>query len=227
MVNYTQIGTLPYPAQSDRPNGPDQFQQLALALEKRIVLRFSNAAARATKITAPTLGILTFRDDDKVYEYWNGAGWVGLDTSVALSTRGTATYSTDRNLTTTESGAIAKSSMTLKNPSKLYNMLWMAVFDMTYQLKWTAPKIGYNVFHYATVGDVDGGRLAASGYTDDNGGSLTVSGLHWPCRTGTLTPGQSISISSWITIKRTNSVTGTATLSNATTDMSVTGVTTV
>lgn len=71
----TGSGT-PYVQPSDHPlEYPALSQQLAQAVDKVGVHAFATAAARAAAIPSPTLGKMTFLNDSKRYETWDGTGW--------------------------------------------------------------------------------------------------------------------------------------------------------
>lgn len=44
-------------------------------VQEQVVATFANAAARAAAIAAPKVGMVTYRDDAKVQEWWDGAAW--------------------------------------------------------------------------------------------------------------------------------------------------------
>jgi hypothetical protein len=226
MTNYTTIATLPYPAQSDPPNGPDQFQQLAKAVESRLVNRFKSATERNTKISAPSLGMLSWRDDGKVFEYWNGTAWVGTDQSVAVSSRATAASDTNRAFTTAQSPALVKSTVTLKNPSVLYRMLWVASFDFYMTYSWTAANLRADIRSYIKLGTAGENYRSYQADTTSPTG-YTQNSYTYPTRSGFLAPGASIAIASWMTVEKANTVAGTLTAGYYSTDMTVIGVTTV
>lgn len=66
---------LPYPSLTDPANGPVGFQQLAEAIEKKLVMVFASAADRDAKITAPTEGMTCWRQDANVLEIHDGTAW--------------------------------------------------------------------------------------------------------------------------------------------------------
>jgi hypothetical protein len=47
-------------------------------LMNQSVMVFSNASSRSAALTSPVEGMLTWREDDNLYEYYNGSTWVGL-----------------------------------------------------------------------------------------------------------------------------------------------------
>jgi hypothetical protein len=67
---------LPYPALSDAANGPVGIQNLALAVETKIVMTFANAGTRATVVTAPVEGMVSYLTDNNTLEVYNGLEWV-------------------------------------------------------------------------------------------------------------------------------------------------------
>lgn len=100
---------LPYQLLTDAPNGPTLGQQLALALEPKLVMRFSNTADRTTKIPAPTNGMLSWLDDLRRLEVYDStaAAWVivggnvprarlsrSTNTSIANSSNATLPFTT-------------------------------------------------------------------------------------------------------------------------------------
>jgi hypothetical protein len=68
----------PYPALSDAANGPVAFQNLAQAIEKRVVMVFADAAARTAAVAAPTAGMFSFLTTTGVFEYYTGTAWIAL-----------------------------------------------------------------------------------------------------------------------------------------------------
>lgn len=74
----TPIQGFPYPALSDAANGPVAFQNLAQAIEKRVVMVFADAAARTAAVTAPTAGMLSFLTSTGAFEWYTGTAWVAL-----------------------------------------------------------------------------------------------------------------------------------------------------
>lgn len=69
---------LPYPALTDPANGPVAVQNLAQAVEKKLVMVFVDAADRAAKLTAPTAGMLSFLTATGLFYYYSGTAWVQL-----------------------------------------------------------------------------------------------------------------------------------------------------
>lgn len=74
----TPIQGFPYPALSDAANGPVGFQNLAQAIEKRVLMVFADAAARTAAVTAPTAGMMSFLTTTGRFEYYTGIAWVAL-----------------------------------------------------------------------------------------------------------------------------------------------------
>lgn len=69
---------LPYPALTDPPNGPAQFQSLAAAVEPKLVGVFADATDRGTKVGTPTAGMLAFLKNPGAYTWYNGSSWVPI-----------------------------------------------------------------------------------------------------------------------------------------------------
>lgn len=58
-----------------------------VGVQRQVVIRYATAAARSAELKAPTLGMVTFRDDAKAFEWWDGLSWVSLDRRQALAYR--------------------------------------------------------------------------------------------------------------------------------------------
>lgn len=70
---------LRYPALGDAANGPVAVQNLAQDLEPKLVQYFATVAARTTALPAPGPGMLTWCNDIKRLEVWDGAvGWIAI-----------------------------------------------------------------------------------------------------------------------------------------------------
>lgn len=77
MALNTPNATLPYPELSDIPNAQTGFQNLALALDTKVVPKFASSSARDTAIGTPVDGQLVYRTDIKGYQtYKTGTGWL-------------------------------------------------------------------------------------------------------------------------------------------------------
>ena len=75
MPGTTPYQALPYPTGTDTPAGMTEIQALAVALEPKLVMAFSSAADRASKIVTPTEGMLSWLNDANRFEYHNGTAW--------------------------------------------------------------------------------------------------------------------------------------------------------
>jgi hypothetical protein len=51
----------------------------------QVVMYFANAAARSAAITSPTAGMVSFRADDSVIEFYNGSTWVSLSSATTIN----------------------------------------------------------------------------------------------------------------------------------------------
>lgn len=87
----TPLQALPYPALSDAPNGPTAVQNLATALEPKLVMTFATTAARDAAITAPTAGMLVWTTTPASYWYYTGAAWTRVISRVGCRLRRAAT----------------------------------------------------------------------------------------------------------------------------------------
>jgi hypothetical protein len=74
----TDLQGLPYPDSDDPPNGPEQITALAMGVERKLVMVFTSAAQRATKIAAPTEGMMCWLSDVNRMEIYTGAGWFAV-----------------------------------------------------------------------------------------------------------------------------------------------------
>ncbi|MCZ4117887.1 hypothetical protein [Streptomyces sp. H39-S7] len=74
----TPLCQLPYPAPSDAADIPAHLQSLATALDSRTVLRFTDAADRTAKVTAPQAGMVAWLTTPGLLTVYNGSGWVSV-----------------------------------------------------------------------------------------------------------------------------------------------------
>ena len=72
---------LPYPAPASAVNIPGDMAAMANAIEPRLVMWFSNAAARDAAILAPSEGMMCFLDSNKNYYGYTGGDWRVLVTA--------------------------------------------------------------------------------------------------------------------------------------------------
>jgi hypothetical protein len=49
------------------------------------VMVFASAGARSGAILAPTAGMITYRTDGDVYEYWTGSAWAQINANSAFN----------------------------------------------------------------------------------------------------------------------------------------------
>lgn len=59
-------------------------------LQDQVVMVFPSSAVRATAVVVPTEGMLSWVEDNNVYQYYNGSAWVNLITPVTGGTAGQA-----------------------------------------------------------------------------------------------------------------------------------------
>lgn len=75
MTANTANQNLPYPLATDAPNPPSDIQNLALAVEKKLVQVFTSTSDRSTRLPAPTAGMVSVRTDVDIVEVYDGAAW--------------------------------------------------------------------------------------------------------------------------------------------------------
>lgn len=107
---------LPYPASTDAPNGPLQMQQLANAIDTRIVPKFSTNSARSSAITAPADGDMAMVNGYPTF--YRSGQWRGIVSTTAGTTTFFATTITDA----TEAGV---ATVTVPDPG------WPYILDVS------------------------------------------------------------------------------------------------
>lgn len=85
---------LPYPALPDAANGPTAFQNLALAVEKKLVMTFASSTARTTALPNPTAGMVTYVTGSYGLDVFLGGQWVSIDSVGGLAPVASAKAST-------------------------------------------------------------------------------------------------------------------------------------
>ena len=90
MPTTTPGQALPIPVDGDNPDITDDLEQLALAIEKRLVGVYNNVAARSAAVTAPQEGQFAFMKDTNTFAYYDGATWVAFPTAAPAITSGTS-----------------------------------------------------------------------------------------------------------------------------------------
>lgn len=80
---------MPYPTSTDDPDVPSDMQALALALEKKLVMVFTDSTDRSTKVPSPTAGMFSVLTATNVMAMYNGSTWVQVYPPVITITRGT------------------------------------------------------------------------------------------------------------------------------------------
>jgi len=66
---------LPVPVTGDDPDVVGDVTALAQAIEKKLVMVFSSASDRTSKVPSPTSGMFSVRTDADIVEYYDGAAW--------------------------------------------------------------------------------------------------------------------------------------------------------
>jgi hypothetical protein len=76
MATSTPLNGLPWPQPYDPADIPGAIQNLANALDTRLVMRFASTTARDQVITTPVAGMLAFAGT--TFTYYTGSAWVVL-----------------------------------------------------------------------------------------------------------------------------------------------------
>jgi hypothetical protein len=223
MPSTTPIAALPYPLMTEPPDGPGQIGALAKSIDPLLVNAFSDANQRSSRLSKANPGALSYRKDDGVFEYWNGKIWVGLNTTQCIDEANSISVG-KVTFTTTESKALATSVVTLKNPSEIYKMFWVAFAE--FNARWSSTKDGQRlaVRHHGSLGTTQLGARLYDLYTQGASGSF--SGVN-VLRTGYLGVLGSITVKNWFTIEKLNTAAGALTLDGGYSSLTMFGVTTV
>lgn len=75
MADTTPVSSLPFPELTDQPNGPDGFNDLALALDHIVIPKYASSTARDNANTAPIAGDMCYLSDVAGYFSYNGSSW--------------------------------------------------------------------------------------------------------------------------------------------------------
>jgi len=77
MATTTTNQLLPYPVSTDTPADTPLFMQnLAQAVEKKLVQVFTSTTDRNTKLPTPVTGMFCITTDTLRAFWWNGASWI-------------------------------------------------------------------------------------------------------------------------------------------------------
>lgn len=76
MTQTSTINALPYPEDTDAPDGPLQIQALVNRLDSRLLPRFANASSRDGSISSPANGMLVWLDTPGCFSERSGNVWV-------------------------------------------------------------------------------------------------------------------------------------------------------
>lgn len=110
-------------------------------LMNQTVMTFASSTARASGITAPTEGMLTWLEDSNKYQYYTGSAWADLlpDTSAMVTLTGTQTL-TNKTLTAPVIATISNTG-TLTLPSSTDTLVGRATTDTLTNKTLTSPTI--------------------------------------------------------------------------------------
>ncbi len=91
MATTTNNQSLRVPQSTDDPNIVEDMTNLALDIEKKLVMVFNSVTDRSARLPSPQEGMLSYLKDNNTYEYYDGAAWTEMVSSGAPTfTSGTA-----------------------------------------------------------------------------------------------------------------------------------------
>lgn len=90
MATTTPAQNFPVMEDGDDPDIPEDIMALALAIEKRVVGVYNNAADRGSKLPNPVNGQVGYLRDVKKFYYYDGTAWLPMFADVPAITSGTA-----------------------------------------------------------------------------------------------------------------------------------------
>lgn len=82
MTDHRQQG-IPYPLLTDAANAQTLGQGIVNAVVDRIVMRFNSASHRGSVITTPQPGMVTWIEDQRILQVYDGLAWVTIATAGA------------------------------------------------------------------------------------------------------------------------------------------------
>ena len=89
MATTTSIAGLPIPQQTDSPDVPRDISNLAVALEKRLVVVYASVADRSAKNPTPQEGMFGWLSDLNRMEVYQDGAWVTYPAPQVSITSGT------------------------------------------------------------------------------------------------------------------------------------------
>lgn len=75
MTTNTSNQGLPVPESSDNVNVPGDFMSLAQAIERKLVMSFTSAGDRSSKVAAPTEGMMSYLQDSRKFDFYTDGAW--------------------------------------------------------------------------------------------------------------------------------------------------------
>jgi hypothetical protein len=78
MPTTTPGQSFPVPVEGDDPNVPDDMNNLALAIERRVFGVYNTVTDRNTRVPAPQEGQVAFIKDTNAFVYYNGTAWTDI-----------------------------------------------------------------------------------------------------------------------------------------------------
>lgn len=87
MPQYDSLGQqIPTPLLTDPPNAQTAFGNMAEAIVSKVNMRFASASVRNAIITTPVGGMVTYLQDVKRLEMYDGSAWVAFSTATTVWT---------------------------------------------------------------------------------------------------------------------------------------------
>lgn len=78
---------------TDAPDGAALAHGIADPTVKKLVIPFASSSERAAVVATPDEGMLTYLEDVKEWQGWNGAAWVSLNPDVTIASGGASAAS--------------------------------------------------------------------------------------------------------------------------------------
>jgi hypothetical protein len=89
MATTTPNQGLPVPQSTDDPNIVEDLTNLALAIEKKLVMAFTNASDRSSRVPSPAEGMFAFMKDTNEFHVFDGSEWTPAIPAMPVFSSGT------------------------------------------------------------------------------------------------------------------------------------------
>jgi hypothetical protein len=90
MPTTTPGQSFPVPVAGDDPNIPDDLNNLAVAIERRVMGVYNSVADRDARVTAPQEGQVAYLKDTNTFTFHNGTAWTAMFNQPPTFSVGTA-----------------------------------------------------------------------------------------------------------------------------------------